>query len=174
MYGDFREDVLSEFDACSDIPAAIYFRELDKRYPGSKFILTTRDEQGWLESTRDWWGKTPPSSKNTLFRDMVRLATYGSAAYCNDRFLRRYREHVSQVRDYFSQTPDSLLELDVSDNDKWNKLSAFLGIQQPDIEYPHVRSPNLGEFQAVSRAALPDKRSKLMTALAKHASLSTS
>lgn len=167
MYGNFKQDALSDFDACSDIPVAIYFRELDKRYPGSKFILTTRDEQGWLDSTREWWSNTPPSSKNTIFRDMVRLAAYGSANHCDDRFLRRYREHLNQVRDYFSRTSGALLELDISERDKWGKLSEFLNVRKPGIDYPHARLPHLGEFQSVPRADLPAKRDKLMIALAK-------
>lgn len=170
MHGDFEQDTLSDFDSCSDIPAAIYFRELDKRYPGSKFILTTRDEQGWLDSTREWWRKFPPSNKNTIFRDMVRLAAYGSTAHSDDRFLRRYREHLQQVRDYFSLRPNSFLELDISDKDKWGKLCLFLDLPKPNIDYPHIRSPRLGYFKEVSREDLLIKRNKLMIAIPKQQS----
>lgn len=165
MYGKFERDELSDFEACSDIPVAIYFRELDRRYPGSKFILTTRDERSWLDSTRAWWANTPPSDRSTLLRDMVRLAAYGSATYCEDRFLRRYREHLSQVREYFSGRAPSLLELDVAAEDKWRKLSRFLDVPEPVIKYPHARSPRLGEFRVVRREDLIEKREKLLIAL---------
>lgn len=167
MHGDFKQDTLSDFDSCSDIPAAIYFRELDKRYPGSKFILTTRDEQSWIASTQEWWEKSSPSNKNTLFRDMVRLAAYGSTAHSNDRFLQRYRQHLRQVRNYFSLRPHSFLELDISEKDKWGKLSTFLNLPKPNIAYPHIRSPRLGYFKEVRREDLLVKRDKLMIAISR-------
>ena len=39
-----------QFDALQDVPWAALFRELDQAYPGSKFILTVRDEDAWLYS----------------------------------------------------------------------------------------------------------------------------
>lgn len=165
MLGDFNGDLLIDFDSCSDIPAAIYFRELDKRYPNSKFILTTRDEQGWLNSTREWWKNCPPSNKNTLLRDMVRLAAYGSAVHSDDRFLKCYKMHLHQVREYFSSRQNSFLELDIEDKDKWGKLCSFLDLPKPNIDYPHIRSPKLGYFKEVKREDLLSKREQLMLTL---------
>jgi hypothetical protein len=165
LHGNFCQDNLSDFDACSDIPAAIYFRELDQRYPGSKFILTIRDEDSWIKSTRNWWGKCPPSNQYTRLRDMVRLAAYGSIAHNDDRFLNRYREHFLNVKDYFSLRPNQLLVLDLRDVDKWEKLSMFLGLPKPNINYPNMKSPRLGYLKEVRRKDLLDKRKKLLMTL---------
>lgn len=39
-----------KFDAFQDNPWPIVYRELDQKYPGSKFILTIRDTDKWLSS----------------------------------------------------------------------------------------------------------------------------
>ena len=39
-----------QFDALQDVPWAALYRELDQAFPGSRFILTEREEQSWLRS----------------------------------------------------------------------------------------------------------------------------
>jgi hypothetical protein len=41
--------------AMVDGPAASRYRELDIMYPGSRFILTLRQREAWLESCRKHW-----------------------------------------------------------------------------------------------------------------------
>ena len=48
--GDFGYDYLGGIDAATDLPIGHFFRELDVRYPGSKFVLTVRDEDSWAQS----------------------------------------------------------------------------------------------------------------------------
>src|SRR5205807_261378 len=45
-------DIVDAFDAVTDTPVPSFYRELDARYPGSKFILTVRDSDGWLKSCK--------------------------------------------------------------------------------------------------------------------------
>jgi len=41
----------------SDIPAAIFYQELMDAYPDAKIILTTRDEEKWVQSmNKTIWG----------------------------------------------------------------------------------------------------------------------
>lgn len=161
MQGSFTNKMLEEYDSVSDIPVSLYFRELDGTFPGSKFILTTREEQAWLASTKAWWDKTPKSSQNTVLRDMVRMGVYGTTKFSASRFLDKYRAHVTDVREYFSCRPESLLELDVADDNKWEKICSFLGVSQPNATYPHAISPRLGKFKAVSRQEINSKKTEL-------------
>ncbi len=48
--GQFRLSILSRVDAIADITVAPFFRDLDRAWPGSRFILTTRDKTAWLKS----------------------------------------------------------------------------------------------------------------------------
>jgi hypothetical protein len=41
--------------ALSDLPIPLLYEAIDKSYPGSKFILTFRDESAWLDSMRRHW-----------------------------------------------------------------------------------------------------------------------
>ena len=48
---------LERFYAASDLPIPQLFLKLDSAYPGSKFILTIRDEGRWLESVKRHFDK---------------------------------------------------------------------------------------------------------------------
>lgn len=135
--GDFGQDYLSTFDAVTDLPIATYFRELDARYPGSKFILTTRTVDAWLNSIGDQFNKSPTS--NSEFGNEVRLAQYGVSTFNEDRFRRLYKEHVAAVRDYFDTRPDDFLEMDVTGGDGWEHICRFLDKPIPDKPFPAVK-----------------------------------
>src|SRR5438105_11325665 len=40
-------EVVEAYDALTDTPIPSFYRELDARYPGSRFILTVRDSDEW-------------------------------------------------------------------------------------------------------------------------------
>src|SRR2546428_3527983 len=46
------ENVVDANDALTDTPIPSFYRELDTRFPGSKFIPTARDSEGWLKSRK--------------------------------------------------------------------------------------------------------------------------
>lgn len=46
--------------ALCDPPIPILYEKLDQAYPGSKFILTVRNEDKWLTSVRNHWSREHP------------------------------------------------------------------------------------------------------------------
>jgi hypothetical protein len=59
------------YDAFQDNPWPLVYKEMDALHPGSRFILTVRDEEKWYDSNRNHFrGKTTP------MRELV----YGPAA----------------------------------------------------------------------------------------------
>ena len=46
---------IEEFDAFTDTPVVRFYKQLDKLYPDSKFILTTREIENWLRSCRSFF-----------------------------------------------------------------------------------------------------------------------
>ncbi|MFI4941451.1 MAG: sulfotransferase family protein [Burkholderiales bacterium] len=162
LAGNFSaHDPLAEFDACLDIPTSVYFRELDKAYPGSRFILTIRNEDHWAASIEKLHARLPPPSPHTQLRDMVRLVTYGTHYFHPERYRRIFNEHNDAVREYFRTRPESLLVMDVSAGEGWNKLCPFLGIPVPAGGFPSLSSPEIGWLSSVSRHELDSRRAAL-------------
>ncbi|TYR78274.1 hypothetical protein FZC66_20125 [Priestia megaterium] len=53
---EYNLDILENYDAIADIPTAGLFPHLDIRYPKSKFILTIRNKEDWLNSCERYFG----------------------------------------------------------------------------------------------------------------------
>tara|TARA_Y100001933_G_scaffold217308_1_gene224803 strand:+ start:192 stop:407 length:216 start_codon:yes stop_codon:yes gene_type:complete len=43
-------NMINHYQTFDDWPWLLYYKELDKRYPEAKFILTVRDEISWVKS----------------------------------------------------------------------------------------------------------------------------
>jgi hypothetical protein len=166
LRGDFLTDTLLPYDSVSDLPVPVYFRELDRRYPGSKFVLTVRDIDDWLVSVDEFFGRTPKSSPQTLLRDLVRAACYGVITFNSTRFRDVYERHLEAVVNHFRDRPDDLLIMDVSKKQGWTALCPFLGCPPPPVPFPHLRTPYLGPLCLVAREEVPVKRQAFLDLLA--------
>jgi len=139
-----RSETLERHYALCDLPIAILFRELDRAYPGSKFILTVRDEVDWLVSTRDHWSY----EHNTFRRDWdrwpaanaIHRATYGQTHFDAETMLSRYRRHNAEVREYFRNRPNQFLEMNMSKGAAWRELCPFVEREMPSASYPRAYS----------------------------------
>ncbi|MEL7250858.1 MAG: sulfotransferase family protein [Bacteroidota bacterium] len=125
------------FDALQDVPWNALYQELDQTYPGSKFILTVRDENKWLESAQKHFKETYTPMREWLYGEGVLL---GNEAL----YLERFRQHYQEVTSYFAGREDDLLVLDLTAGDKWEKLCTFLGQPIPERAFPHS---NKGKHQ---------------------------
>jgi hypothetical protein len=133
--GKFERDYLAGYDAATDLPLAVFYPQLDERYPGSRFILTVRDRDSWLESARRHFSSQPATS----FGRDVRLATYGITGFDARRFEHVYETHARNVAWYFSGRPEALLTLDIVAGEGWEPLCRFLGCDVPDEPFLHVQ-----------------------------------
>ncbi len=145
LSGDFSEDYLVQFNAATDLPIGTYFRELDQRYPGSKFILTLRPVDSWVSSIERQF-KANPDPKGDMNRD-VRMATYGVSTFNEERFRRVFLEHNAAVQDYFADRPDDFLTLDLFSGQGWDELCDFLNTPVPDVEFPSVKPGFKADYQ---------------------------
>jgi len=131
----FDRSIAARYDALSDLPIARFYRELDRAFPGSKFILTVRQIDDWLDSCRRhvWPGQLIRADTwfNRLHRDM-----YDAIDYDEQRFRNAYIRHVDDVHTYFEGREDDLLEFNVADGDSWPTLCTFLGKKRPDEPFP--------------------------------------
>lgn len=150
--GDARFPHLEHYDGMTDITVSPYFEDLDRNYPGSKFILTVREETGWLKSCRNHWtgrsafevfdgeAGTPEAEEHKThmeIRRFLRASIYAGYEFNEERFRRANRQHVERVMHYFRDRPDDLLVLKIAEGEGFEKLAPFLGVATPTQPFPH-------------------------------------
>ena len=130
-----------QYDAFADNPWPIVYKEMDKKYPESKFILTLRPVDEWYASISQHF-----QEKTTPMREWI----YGAGSPVGNEVLYkdRYLQHYDDVREYFKHRESSLLEFDLVGGDGWNKLCDFLGRDPIDGEIPHL---NQGSYKSLHR-----------------------
>ncbi len=138
------EKIVAQYDLFEDWPWPVIYKELDRRYPGSKFILTTRSSpEVWLRSLKKHAMRTPP------FRHCRKLAYGHSFPHGHEQsHIDQYLRHNEEVRAYFSGREEDFLEICWERGDGWEQLCPFLGKEIPDAPVPHS---NLGAAEQVSR-----------------------
>lgn len=122
--------VVQSYDGFRDNPWPLLFRELDAAYPGSKFILTVRDDQRWIRSVVNHFGVVPDPMQQLVYG-------VGAPGGYEDVFLARYRQHNADVRAHFAGRPNDLLVVNWEEGHGWAELCAFLGHDMPTRPFPH-------------------------------------
>lgn len=124
----------NSFDAMTDLPVAVFFKELDKEFPNSKFILTVRDEEAWLKSCEKFF-----ANGNHQFFKWIQLHfdVYGANAFDKNLFRTAYRNHIEQVKLYFESRPNDLVIMNIPKGDGWDKLCPFVGEEISKTPFPN-------------------------------------
>lgn len=147
-----RSSTLERWYALSDTPIPLLYPRLDQAYPGSKFIFTWRDEESWLASIERHfdpaYNKWAAGWDQDPWTHRAHRLLFGRQDFNAEVMLSRYRAHNFGVLDYFANRPDDLLEMSIDANDKWERLSDFLGRPVPDIPYPIANGTSHGEEEA--------------------------
>jgi hypothetical protein len=127
-------------NALSDNPIPLLYEKLDKAYPGSKFILTVRDEDEWIRSMENFWTYEGNPRRWTWdvdgFSHKMHGIIYGQVEFDEEIFRERYRKHNAEVESYFKGRAD-FLRLKVDQGTTMTELSTFLGCPVMDMKFPH-------------------------------------
>ncbi|CZS79673.1 unnamed protein product [Fusarium graminearum] len=150
---DFDE-ILWNYDSVSDEPCCLFVEELIAAYPEAKIVLTIRDRDQWLTSMRksiltilSWRSWTLLGYLDgfslrywTLLNYTTSVISKGTPAYkpeADPALLESFDEHIEKVR---RLTPEGrLLEWHASHG--WKPLCAFLDVEVPDLDFPHLNEP---------------------------------
>jgi Sulfotransferase domain len=140
----YRLSVLEHYDGAADISIAPYYAELDRAYPGSKFILTVRDKENWLDSIEGHFSNV--NNFDYEFARFVHTVTYGCDVFHRERFAHAFDCHTRNVSTYFAERPVDLLVLDICKGDGWEALCSFLGraLPCPLPAFPHDHPRTVG------------------------------
>ena len=134
--------VVDSYDALTDTPIPSFFRELDARYPNSRFILTVREKGAWLQSCKKQFTQKLAEKQNDAHRRLF-IDLYETEVFDEAKFAKGYDRFVDGVLEYFRNRPQDLLVLDVAAGDGWAKLCPFLGRPQPDVAFPKANVTRL-------------------------------
>ncbi|WP_300463366.1 inositol monophosphatase family protein [Desulfobacula sp.] len=149
--------IINNNNAFTDTPIPSFYRELDIKYPDSKFVLTIRDMDGWLRSCKKQFNEKFASKQNEahsqLFTDL-----YGTTVFDEEKFQVGYKRFVNGALEYFKDRPDDLLVIDISKGEGWEKLCSFLGKPTPPIPFPkanvtQITWMNVDDLIAVAKRA---------------------
>ena len=137
-----RLSLLDRYDALTDNPVSCVYRQLDKAYPGSRFIWTIRDKESWLRSCELWWERSvipfmEHSAALQSFMALVGTQAYGTAYFDAELFSAAYDTHMTQVPGYFRSRDRDLLTLNICAGEGWPELASFLGRAVPKVPFPH-------------------------------------
>ena len=125
--------IVDKYDAFQDNPWPLLYKELDRHYPGSKFILTYRSEERWIKSVVNHFGNKENEMRTLIYG-------YGAPLGNEDIYIARYRLHNRKVLDYFKGRENSLTSLSWEKGDGWEELCQFLNKPIPDIPFPHLNT----------------------------------
>lgn len=139
-YGPVRQDptfeMLRDLQGGSGNTVVLQFKYLDYIFPGSKFVLTTRTVESWLASMERSHLHNPRRIQGQHDRIARRMAIYETVGFDRQTLADSFFRHHSEVRRYFAQRPNDLLELDVAGGQGWDRLCPFLGVPSPGVAFP--------------------------------------
>ena len=140
------DEVFKGYRAQTDWPGARYWRELTRRWPKAKVILTVRDPSEWFDSVQATFlpllatrGQHPSPHVNAIVDmgyETVAVQVFHDRMSDRDHATRVFREHIAEVQATLPE--DRLLTFDLRDG--WPPLCAFLGVPVPDIPFPRTNS----------------------------------
>jgi len=127
-------EIIESVAAVTDSTVAAWYRDLDALYPGSKFILTLRNLEDWLDSCEALW-RQYPDGFDPFITD-IHQSLYGRKSFERAAFAAAYDRHRDSVLEHFAGRERDLLLLDVCAGEGWEKLCPFLGFDIPLDDFP--------------------------------------
>jgi hypothetical protein len=146
---------LPDYDAFSDIwDLSCRYELLARQYPGCRFILTTRDLDGWIDSRR-----------RHVERNRVRAA---SGEYRGtfleiepDAWAEQFRTHHANVEAFFADR-DDLLVMRITEGAGYEELCPFLGLPDPGVPFPSRHRGQEAEDLLAAATPPPGRKERLL------------
>jgi len=110
-----------------------HYKELDKQYPNSKFILNIRPIDKWINSRIHH-----PNYLN-IHKKITGLDEEGVI----EHWRNQWNEHITSVQEYFKDRPKDLLVFDIENES--HKLVEFFS------EYIEIKSTELGHYNKTKK-----------------------
>ena len=169
------DPIWQDFRATVDSPGCRVWRQLTRRHPQAKVILTRRDPDKWVESVKATVGSDAQVTRmlrTPLLPALIPLNPFGMSRD-HDAMVRHFEAYGEEVRRTIA--PGRLLEFRASDG--WEPLCRFLDVPVPATPFPRVNerdamksatpddipSMSFAEIQQTVRAFLKKERQSLLS-----------
>jgi hypothetical protein len=155
------------YQACTDFPAAIYYREFMQQYPEAKVVLTVRDADKWFDSASKTIFREPPSIFFALLRIFGLFSKTARSYPALNNYARKLvhaeffkgrthdREQTKTIFNAWNEEvkrtvpADRLLVFEVREG--WEPLCRFLGVPVPSVPFPRSNDGDSFEKNMVKR-----------------------
>lgn len=116
------------YRAFSDFAGQYFFKVIDQHYPGSKFILTTRDLEGWFQSRER---KVQKNLRTPGYR-------YGFTFVDRGKWTAEWHRVHRETSLYFKDRPQDFLMINIPAGEGWASLCSFLEVPVPSEPFPFL------------------------------------
>lgn len=144
LEGISEYDVILDWDL--DDSSHYIFKQFDKCYPNSKFILNTRDVEAWLRSRVKHYERK---------RERIKTDPNFNAPWPEideDIWRYHYQRHHKAVLEYFHSRPDDLLIFDISKGHGFKEICDFLELPITRKIFPLVNTKKSFKKKVKSKA----------------------
>jgi len=131
-----------KYESFEDWPWFLIYRELDQRFPNSKFILTLRKDTATYVASLKGHHKREGIRELGFVKPHYWDEVFGvePAQWDYQKSAQRYERHNQAVREYFGDRINrDLLVVCWEKGDGWAQLCKFLNKRSPDESFPHLR-----------------------------------
>jgi len=128
--------VADNYKSFEDAPWYHLYKEMDQRFPNSKFILTVRKDS-YSHAKSSWFHGVQAG----------RQSGEPTEEYLQSK-IKIYENHNNAIKDYFKNRPNDLLVLCWENGDGWTELCDFLDIIPPHVPFPHANAGNYKKLRS--------------------------
>ncbi len=135
-----------DYDCLGDTPVPLLYKKLDKRFEGSKFILTIREKEQWLESMK-WMfshGKVIWEWNQDIHN--YHRHFYGCRSYNKEILSAHWDRYHNDVLDYFSDRPSDLMIIKLEEGFDIKRISEFIDVPYYNIQNTWENSRRYATF----------------------------
>jgi hypothetical protein len=126
-------DVMEDMESFEDWPWPLMYKEIDRKFPDAKFILTIRKSPKiWYRSLCKMAVRMGPLSKFEKY-----IYGFSMPHGKKKEHIDFYKKHNEEVREYFKDRPEKLLELRFGEGNEAKKLANFLNVPEVSLENDH-------------------------------------
>jgi SAM-dependent methyltransferase len=185
LYNDIEKlfDIINYYDALADAPwgGSDLYREIYKRLPTSKFILTIRDAEDWYDSFERMITKFDANLETALdtfhakerygavhfFKEIFDIETLAGN---KQKIIETYTKYNQNAISFLSERKADFIIYDIPNGDGWEKLCIFLEKPIPSQPFPHKNkstvpaqqsSNSLSEGTVTTQDRIPQQSGKI-------------